>query len=88
MQLHAGLAHDIAAFIELKLGRVEHVFTYFTHIANQVRHESIFRIQAAMDHQRFQLRKFVAVRLDEGALIGSDIVLNDDGFIGRFARKP
>jgi hypothetical protein len=74
LQFDSGLAHNIARVVELPLWLVQHLLTHFTDIADQMGHEAIARIQAAVRHDRIQLRQFIAVSFDEGQLIGRDVL--------------
>ena len=44
LQLHPGLAHDIAGIVELPLWVIEHVFADFAHITDHVSHKAVFWI--------------------------------------------
>ncbi len=65
LPLDAGNADHVARVVELELRLVQHVFADFADVADQVRHESVARIQAAVRHDRVEFRQLVAMRLDE-----------------------
>src|SRR5437660_1798740 len=71
----AALSHNGTRLINLILRRVQILITYLAHVADQVRQKSVFGIKAAMDHDRLELRKFVAVRFNERLLIRRNVVL-------------
>ena len=81
--LHARLAHDVAALIQIELVRFQHVFAYLAYVADQVGHEAVFGIEPPVDHDGLQLRKLIFMGFDEGALVGRDVVFDDDGLVGQ-----
>ena len=86
--LHAAHAHHVTGVVELKLRLVEHVLGDFTHVAHQVRHEAIARIQPPVRHDRFQFRQFVFVRLDKRQLVRCDVFLQKYRLVLRHGSKP
>src|SRR6266536_1335287 len=82
-QFHAGLPHHIAGIVEFKARAVQHLFADFPYIPDQVRHEPVARIEAAMRHNRIQLRKFVMVGIDKSQFVGGDVIFQVDGLVLR-----
>ena len=74
-QFHARLTDYVSRIVEFKLRLVQHLLADFTHVADQVRHETFARVKAAMRHDGFQLGQLVAVGFDEGLFVLRDVVL-------------
>ena len=83
LALHAGYSDHIARVIELELCLVEHVFRHFAHIANQVCHKSLARIQAPIRPDGIQFGQLVAMRFDKGLFVLSDVFFQKDRLILR-----
>jgi hypothetical protein len=81
--LHSTHADHVAGRIEFELRLVEHVLGHFAHVADQVRHETVARIQPPVRHDRFQFRQFVLVRLDERQFVGCNVFLQKNRLILR-----
>src|SRR5947209_1681138 len=78
--LDSGLADNVSLVVKLELLPIEIVFTHFAHIPDQVRSESILRIEPTMHHDRFQLRYLTLISFDEGDFVRCDVRLDDNGF--------
>ena len=83
LPLHARNSNHVAGAIKLELRLIQHVFGDFAHVADQVRHESVARIQAPVRHDGIQFRQLIAVRVDEGQFVGSDVFFKKNRLILR-----
>ena len=79
--LDAGAAHDVAGFIHGVVGIVEHVFTDFSDVANEVSGEAVARIEAALLLDGFQFGQLVFVGLDELLFVGGDVLLERERLV-------
>src|SRR5215472_10744786 len=79
LKFDAGLTHDVSALIGFELRRVQHILAYFADVTDQVRHETVLGIQAAVNGKSFQLGKLILMGLEEGAFVRRDVVLDGDG---------
>ncbi len=88
--LDAGLADDIAgrvAGIAVIVG--EHLLGHLADVADEVGGETVAGVEAALLVAGFELGQLVAVRLDEGLLVGGDVLLERDGLVlGRGGVAP
>ncbi len=82
--LDARHAHDVARVIQLPLRLGQHVFAHLSDVADDMRHESVLRIQAAMDGDDVKLRQVCAVRFDERQFVGRDVVFQEQRLISRY----
>ncbi len=76
-------ADDVARVVQLPLRLGQHVFAHLADVADDVRHESVARIQAAVNGDGVELGQLRFVRFDEGQLVGSDVVLEEQRLISR-----
>ena len=68
-------------------GWLQHVFADLADIADDVRHEAVLGIQAAMHGDHLQLRQLGAMRFDEGQLVRRDVVFQEERLIAA-GRQP
>jgi hypothetical protein len=73
----------VAGVVEFELRLVEHVFRHFADVADQVRHETVARIQPPVRHDGFKFGKLVLVRLDERQFVGRDVFLQENRLVLR-----
>ncbi len=78
---HARTPHHIAWLVIGISGLVQHVLTDLAGVTNQGRGKTIARIKPALLIDRLQLRKLIAMRLDELFLIRRDVGLERNKLI-------
>ena len=81
--LDARHADDVARVIKLPLRLGQHVFADLADVADDVRHESVLGIQAAMNRDDVEFRQVGAVRFDERQLVGRDVVFQEQRLVSR-----
>ena len=81
--LNAGLAHHVARFVGRIARVVQILLAHLAHVADQVGRKAVARIKPALHVDRLQLGQFVAMRLDEGLLVGCDLLLDGNRLVDR-----
>ena len=79
--LDAGFADDVAGIVEGVLGLVEVVLGDFADVADEMGGEAVAGVEAALLVEGFELGELVAMGLDEGLLVGRDVLLERDGLV-------
>ena len=76
--LNPALSHDGSRLISLILRRIQIFVAHLADIADQVRQESVFGIEATMNHDGFKFRQFIAMGFNECLLIRRDVVFEQE----------
>ena len=79
--LDARLAHHVARLVDGIARIVQILFAHLAHVADQVGGKAVAGIEPALLVDGFQLGQLVAVGLDEGLLVGGDVLLDGDGLV-------
>jgi len=79
--LHARLAHHVARLVGGIARIVQILLAHLAHIADQVRRKAVPRVKPPLHVNGFQLGQLVAVRLDEGLLVGADVLLDGNRLV-------
>ena len=83
LPLHAAFPHHSTGAIACKFRVVQLAFAHLPHIAEQMRRETLTRVEASLDHHRLQFRQVIAVRLQETQVPGVGVFLDEDRLIAR-----
>src|SRR5664279_3747290 len=76
-------ADDVARVVQLPLRLSQHVFAHLADVADNVGHESVAGIEAAVNGDGVELGQLRFVRFDKGQLVGSDVVFEEQRLIAR-----
>ncbi len=86
LALEASFAHEVAG-AKLAVAVLDLLFTDFPDVPAGMRHETIGKVPAAMDHQHFEQRNIRAMRLDKRDVCRSCFGFDNDGLkFGQFTR--
>src|ERR1019366_5294933 len=81
--LDARHAYDVARVVQLPLRLSQHVFANLADVADDVRHETVAGIEAPVNGDGVEFGQFLFVRFDEGQLVGSNVILEEQRLIPR-----
>ncbi len=87
LRFHAGFSDHVARLVEFVARIVEHLLRDFADVSDHVRHESVFRIEAPVDHDGVEITQLVAVRFDERQLVRRDVIFQHHRLRRRLRRE-